>query len=254
MKLNYHAIIPAIGIILNIILTYIFLKHKNNNLHQKFFNFLIFIYCWYFQMLGFYIAPNEKFVDIWAKVFMVGMICGPVVIFDFILTFIQLNNKSRRIIISCLWVISFFYIIINIIGHFSDGYRIYKNIKYVLIPNWYYKSFIIYFGFIIGILCPAALVIKYIKTHSYKFRTQILYFFLAYLVSLLIASTNFLSNLGFNIYPLGSLAVIPFVTIITYAILKHELLDIKIILKKTLVFTILTSIITAIYAVILGGI
>jgi signal transduction histidine kinase len=97
------------------------------------------------------------------------------------------------------------------------------------------------------------LIDAYKKLNNYQQKTQYKYMLSAFILSLAIASTNFLSNLGLSVYPLGALSSIFFVGIVMYAIIRHELLDIRIIIKQTLLFSILTFFITAIYAVMLGG-
>ena len=51
-----------------------------------------------------------------------------------------------------------------------------------------------------------------------------------------IAGIDYLPGYGFDFYPFGFLIMTAWVSIISYAILKHQLMDIEVVIKKTLVF------------------
>jgi signal transduction histidine kinase len=51
-----------------------------------------------------------------------------------------------------------------------------------------------------------------------------------------IAGVDYLPGYGFDFYPFGFLIMTAWVSIISYAILRHQLMDIEVIVKKTLVF------------------
>ena len=69
-------------------------------------------------------------------------------------------------------------------------------------------------------------------------RTQFKYLLIALLIGYWGGSTHFLTVFGIYVYPIGFgnflIGIFPLVT--TYAILKHKLLDIEVIIKRTLVF------------------
>jgi len=50
------------------------------------------------------------------------------------------------------------------------------------------------------------------------------------------AAIDYIQNYGFEFYPFGFINISTFVFIMTYAILRHQLLDIEVVIKKTLVF------------------
>ncbi len=81
------------------------------------------------------------------------------------------------------------------------------------------------------------------KTKKY-YETK--YAFLAFLF-ITLSGIDFLQNWGVDFFPLGNIFVAAFIILITYAIFKHALLGISIVIRKSLIYSILISIITAIY-------
>jgi len=66
-------------------------------------------------------------------------------------------------------------------------------------------------------------------------KLQIKYVFAAYVVALL-GAIDYLPKYGIEMYPFGFVFEILFVLIVAYAIVRHKLLDIDVIIKKTLIF------------------
>ena len=64
------------------------------------------------------------------------------------------------------------------------------------------------------------------------------------------ASVDYLPKFGIEIYPCGYIFFLIWIFIITYAIFKHQLMDINIVIRKGLVYSILITIFTLIYLTI----
>lgn len=69
-----------------------------------------------------------------------------------------------------------------------------------------------------------------------KLKTQILYFFLGAGVGFSGGITNFFPAMGINLYPFGNFTIPLYCVIVTYALLRHQLADIEVVIKKSLVF------------------
>jgi len=125
--------------------------------------------------------------------------------------------------------------------------------------------FLTSFGFYVAeprFLYPVHLFV-FLGVHSYAFfelirafvkstgekRSQLTYFLLATIIGYSGGITNYLINYGIKIYPFypfGNYTIIVFVLILAFAIFRHRLMDIEVIIKKTLVYSILTILITGI--------
>ncbi len=86
------------------------------------------------------------------------------------------------------------------------------------------------------------------RGYSQETRKQILYFWIAYLLFTPVV-IDFVPNYGIDIYPGGFLFVLAFSAAAAYAIVRHQFLDIRIILRRSLVYSVLIALITAVYLV-----
>ena len=182
----------------------------------------------------------------WARFMFIGVIFIPIFIYDFIISF--LNLKKDRKVYPYILAIGFIFFTINI----STGLFVSEVYKY----SWGYYAKTTLFQ----ILCNIFFVITYIRCGIASFfsfyskkdkispgqynRNRIL--FIAFVLGM-IAGLDYIPTYGVNIRPFGYIFATVFIAIITYAIVKHQLLDIKVIIKKTLVYSILISILSTIY-------
>ena len=80
-----------------------------------------------------------------------------------------------------------------------------------------------------------------------KKRNQTKYILAAFFL-LSFASLDFLPNYGMEFYPVGYALATIFILIIAYAIIKHQIMDITIVFRRGLVYSLLVSIITIFYS------
>ncbi len=117
----------------------------------------------------------------------------------------------------------------------------------------FYFIFIIHFLlFISGIFILPLL--KYKKANHQR-RMQIKYLALGTSLSIIFAgTTNILLPFAFNIYDLqaiGPLGLLPFFGFTSYAIIRHSLLDIKIVIQRGIIYSFLLAILTGVYVVMI---
>lgn len=86
---------------------------------------------------------------------------------------------------------------------------------------------------------------------SENYYNQIKYMFWGIIILVLPALTDYLPKYGIGVYPLGWAFVIVFCAVVAYAIVKHKLMDLNIVFRGTLVYSILVGLITAIFVVMI---
>jgi len=77
---------------------------------------------------------------------------------------------------------------------------------------------------------------------------RITYIFVAYFIAL-IGAIDYIPKYGIEIYPFGWFFEIIFALIVAYAIIRHHLMDIHIVIKKSLAYSIIIAIFTGMYMV-----
>ncbi len=159
------------------------------------------------------------------------------------------NIKSKKVLI-------FAYIhatIAAVLSVFTDKYiagtrLIFDNLIYAYVESIVGKiSFLIWVGLV------AYGIYQLIKSYSCEKglkKNQILYFLVAMAVGFSSGLTNFIPYLGFNIYPVGNFGIVVYCIIVTYAVFKYRLMDIKLVFRKSMVYSISAGVLTSIFVVL----
>jgi signal transduction histidine kinase len=214
-----------IGITSFIFGLFVFLKNKNNKINFLWFLFTIQVAIWGFGSAKIGLTKNIKSAFLFWKIAHIGIILMPVFFLHFVFTF--LNIKKSQIIITT-YIISFMFLFSNLFTN-----RFISNMRYVF-NSFYYDSppgpiyipFVIFFWIVIT-YSHYELYKAYKKAKGTKKR-QIQYFFLATFIGFSGGSLSFLPVFNIDVYPVLNLATAFYPMIMTYAIIKYRLLDIKI--------------------------
>ncbi len=196
-------------------------------------------------LASFFMAKNFQF-DValtWIKIGHLGVIF--IAIFFFHLVYLMCKLKNR-FFLRLVYIQGFVFSFLLITDYFISP----KNIT-ILFNQFYYdraENFVypMYLAIWLTLIFYGhyKLFIEYLSTTGIK-RNQILYFFLGMMVGFSGGLTNFMPVLGLNIYPIGNFTIPLYCIIITYAIIRYRLLDIKVAVTRTSIFVM-------VYASVLG--
>ncbi|MBZ0165218.1 MAG: hypothetical protein K8I00_00325 [Candidatus Omnitrophica bacterium] len=117
------------------------------------------------------------------------------------------------------------------------------NIHYFGYSNYYFVSMLIWILLVIY---------SHIQLHTQNTETVTLHEYSTLFWAVLSFTGglfNFLPVFGFNVYPLGNFLIPSYVFIITYAIFKNHFFEIRVVLKQSISYSILITIITITYLV-----
>jgi hypothetical protein len=78
-------------------------------------------------------------------------------------------------------------------------------------------------------------------------KRQILYMILACMIGFGGGATNFLVDFNINVYPFGNYLIPIYTAVVSYAIVKYRLLDVTVIIRKTLVYSVVTGTMMVMY-------
>ncbi len=112
---------------------------------------------------------------------------------------------------------------------------------YCFLPLWF--VYLVSYGLI--------LVYRHYHHATAIKKNQLKYFFIGCSFGAIGGVSAFLPALGIPVRPWGLCLLPLYVWIVSYAIVKHQLMDIKIILRKSLVYTILISLLTVIFFILI---
>jgi two-component system NtrC family sensor kinase len=179
---------------------------------------------WLFSFFMIYSAPHAEAARFWGKFIYLGMAYIPAFFYHFCTSFLGLQTHTKRI--AANYIIGTLLLLLIPTPHLIDG-------QYTYFWGYYPKAgnlhplFLIYFFSV-----SAASLLKLYrggyqaKEESIPFEaTRSKYAFWAFVIGYL-ASIDFIQSYGYEFYPTGYLFVSLWVMIITYAILKYQLMDI----------------------------
>ena len=81
-------------------------------------------------------------------------------------------------------------------------------------------------------------------------KNRLKYLFAGFGIMGLMNGLNILPILGYSVYPPGNLSFIPLI-VFAFGLFKHDLLDMGILIKKSLIYSLLTALLTCVYALII---
>ncbi|MCM8786810.1 MAG: HD domain-containing protein [Candidatus Omnitrophica bacterium] len=208
---------------------YIFLKNKKSKLAKKFFILGLAAFIWYFPYFIIYnlSSRDSNLIIFLIKVAYVGLVFISPSLYSFVLSFLSLKKKF---ISNLFYFINFIFLnFIIFTDYIVGGYRKLEW-GYCTITGRFYSIFLSIW------MLPLILSIKELfyaykkSTFSYD-KKRIKYFLITLAIAYLSMIDTFVVY-GINIYPIGFAPLILFIILISYAIFKYQLLDIKIMVEK----------------------
>jgi len=200
------------------------------------FNFAIAI--WGLGAYKFTTTLNQEEVYFWLHFGHIGVILAPALFFHFVHVFL---GKSRKSILYLVYSAALFFSVLNIVDWLNSTTLFIADLRYVFNsfyvdspPGPTYPFFVLFFA--------ATLVYAHIilyKQHSITIgirRMQIKYFLIASSIGFGGASSAYLMVFKIDIYPWLHFFAVLYPIIMTYAISKYRLMDIDVLIKKSLVF------------------
>lgn len=210
--------------------------------------FCLMVSVWGLGAWQFASAHDQAWVFFWLRVGHVGVILMPAFFLHFIFEFLEIKNKIPVII---GYLLGSFFLALNITDGLGTTHLLITNLRFVFNEfyvdsppgPWYPLFLMFYFGVVIY---SHGLAFTHYKRSSSLKQKQMQYFLGATIVGFSGGVTSFFMVFGVDIYPSAHITVPLYPVIMSYAILNYKLMDIDVILKKTLVFA---GLFAAIYGV-----
>jgi len=228
----------------------VFLKKGKDNISFSYALLTLSFFMWVFG-IGMEIgAPNKYWGFFWNRWLYSGAIFIPTFWVQFIQTY--LGHIRKRLLIS-FYFISGIFLFFNFTDLFVKDVVPKGSFNYASVPGIIFPFFVLYF--LAGIIYSFLIIAKeYNKSIGIR-RNQLKFLFLASVVGFSGGSTNFLLVFEvLRIPPIGNYFVATGEAILFYAVVKHHLMDINIVLKKgtTYVLLMLLLFVPSFLLIILG--
>jgi signal transduction histidine kinase len=227
--------------------SYVLYKKPENKITSKFFVLSMTLFVWQFFAGIAYLQTSKALADFWFKLSYSGINYICVAYCSFWLSFYRekVEKKIRFLnyVIATLFSILLWNSDILISGVYQYIWGFYPKVGTI------HPFYLVWFSTIITY--PTMLFIYDLRknqTNGNEF--QKLNYIKWASIFTFICSIDFLPNYGIDLYPSGWVFADIFVFIIMYAVLKHQLMDINIVIKRSLVYSILLAIVSIAYLII----
>ncbi|NVM52549.1 MAG: hypothetical protein HWN66_02515, partial [Candidatus Helarchaeota archaeon] len=217
---------------------FVYLKNRKRFLNKIFALLMFSIAVWSFGLANLTVAPNELKGLFWDRFLYFGSLFIPPLFFHFVLTFLGLG-KERKKLLMVGYIFSFLFLIFNFTPLFRERMISAQALHFNYLPETgpVYPIFPLMFLFYVGY--SLYLMFKRYRKMSGVTRNQIKYAFLAAIIGFGGGSTTFLPAFGIKTSPVGNCLVALYGVILAYAIVTYRLMDIEVVINKTVLFGIL---------------
>lgn len=215
---------------------FVYLKNRERIVNRRYLIFCTAVGFWSYGYFLWQIADDSVTALFYCRCFMVGSIFITITFFDFVLALLDQRQYKRKILYTGYLTFSLFWLL-NFTPLFVKGVSPKLFFKYWPEPGIAYHPFVLLWFF----YCLYALYLLFIgyRRSSGTKRNQIKYVLAASIVGYSVGSTNYFLWYDILIPPFGNFLIPFYAFIISYAIVRHKLLDINIVFRKTLIYSLI---------------
>lgn len=252
---SFYELLPLLSFIFNIFLLSLVLRSNWKDLRNRVFALLLFTMAlWGLTIFGVRTSPHPNGAElamIWEKTAIVMVLGVSVLFYHFSLLYSR--SKAPKALLPA------FYLMWVLFAGLSIGGQVISQIEEVTLFGGYVgwaarftKAGILYLvlGYVPATLGMYNLVLNYRETRSPEEKNRILYIVVGAGLSLVGATSDFLFANGILFYPFGIMANLYFVALTAVAMLKYQLLELRVVLRSGLTYTLLGIFIVGVYGLV----
>ncbi|MFA4831624.1 MAG: histidine kinase N-terminal 7TM domain-containing protein, partial [Patescibacteria group bacterium] len=228
--MNYFAFSALVNGLASLLLGfYALVKGYKNALNKSYAFFAFSVFFWSFGYFFWQVATNQAGALFWCRVFMAGAILIPVAYFNFSL---WLTGKyyEKRLESYFSYFLGVVFLALNFTPFIVEGISKKLYFEFWPTPGAFYPFFLGMFFFYA--LYSLYIMYSVFRTASGHLRSQIMYVFLGTAIGYAGGSTNFLLWYDVPVPPIANILVLAYPLLLAYAITKHHLMDISVIISR----------------------
>ena len=233
--MNFFALSALInGVTASIFGFFGYFKNRKSKLHQIFWVMNLSVAWWSFCYYFWQISINIQQALFWTRALTFGSILIPVLHFHWILILLKKEEENKKLLILS-YLITGIFLILNFTPLLVNRVEPEPPFPYWPRAGILYPFYLIFLYF--SLLAYAVfLLIKSFKKEVGHKKDQIKYLIAGGLISFISGAFNFPLWFGIRILPYPNVLVSLYVLIFTYAIVRHRLMDIRIVVRQVTVY------------------
>lgn len=224
---------------------FVFSRNPRNPLNQLFGASAASVAFWSLGYGLLYSTADPVKAIAYARLGYLGVVFIPPTFCHFTVRFLGENRKK---FLSVVYALSAIFLVVSQLDVFLDGVYLYPW-GYYPKAGPLYAAFIAYFYGCFG-TCVAFLLRVLLKAkkegRSPTFINQVKYVFVAFCVASA-SFSDYLPNYHIQVYPGAYLAAAGWLVVMAYGTLRYRVIDINLIIRKTLIYSVVTGILIGIY-------
>jgi signal transduction histidine kinase len=204
--------------------------------------FAISLWC-FGQFMG-EVSLDKSSVLIWTRINLAGGILVLVFYVNFIAAFLK-KLTAHKFFIAGAYFCGALLLFLDTTALFVSDVRPTLMFKFYPVPGPAYPLLMVFYVFAVSYGLIG--LFRALLTEKGVFRNQIMYIFLSSVIGFVGASTLFLLIYGIKIYPFGYYLILCYILLGVYAIVRHRLMDITVVIRRGLVYSIMAAILSVLY-------
>ena len=254
-EMNLFAISSILIVITNFFIVFLVLyKGRTERSNIIWVVFCIYITCWGIGGYNFSTADSQQDALLWWQIANIGGICIPITYYQFVFSFLNLKKRYQKSILIASYTLGIIFLTFNFFlpQYFIGELRLAFDHIYMTGFSYQNPLYLIFYITFYGILLFytfSLLVMSFLRS-SGVVRNQLKYFIIASLIGWLGGHGYFLSAIKTDIYPYTNFLIAIYPIIFTYAILRYRLLDVRLLFKKTMAYSLSAGLLMAFFVII----
>jgi two-component system nitrogen regulation sensor histidine kinase GlnL len=206
---------------------FVYFKNRHSIVNKTFMLMSLSISVWAWSLFARDLVYEKTTALFFVRLCYVGTIFLPTLFFHFLRSLLKFGKNRLTV---AFYGLSVTLLVFNFTPLLIKDVRPILSFRYYGIPGPVYPFYTLFL--ISTIIYSHYLLIKYFKESEGQTRNQLKYLLFAAVVGFFGGATTFLPVFKVQIFPFGFYLVSIYVLVTSYAIVKHRLLDISIVLKK----------------------
>lgn len=213
---------------------FVYAKNKTSNVNKTWMILNFSVSLWSWSLFARELSFERETALFFVRLCYVGAIFIPPLFFHFVSSLIK---QSKGKLILGFYLISFIFLGFDFTTLFIKDVRPILSFRYYGIPGILFPFFVVSFVGIAGY--SHYMLVKYFRKSQGRVRNQIRYLLSATVIGFLGGGSTFLPVFNVEVFPFGYYLISIYVAIISYAIVRHRLMDVDIVLKKGTTYVLL---------------